>query len=206
MAKMNPGMRMLMMTKAAQGDRMMEPEMRRKRDPRGRYMEDQGEPMMGAYRPWPDPHMPPYLNGAEDDRRMTAAPMRGRNVVNIRDYQDRRIGFAGHDKHSKHHRLDEETARDWVENMHNADPEHPTGAKWPMESVKPFAVKKGYTTPEEQLEFWAVMNMMHSDYCEVAKKHGVSNADFYADMAKAWMDDKDAVEGKTAAYIECCTK
>lgn len=36
---------------------------------------------------------------------------------------------------------------------------------------------------------------------EVAKKYGLGgNAEFYADMAHAWLDDKDAVEDKAAAY------
>lgn len=71
MGKMTTGMRMLAMTKAAQGDRMMEPEMRRRRDSRGRYMEQDGGSRMayegnpgrmeygGEARMWPEPHTPP---------------------------------------------------------------------------------------------------------------------------------------------------
>lgn len=254
MAKMTTGMRMLAMTKAAQGDRMMETEMRRRRDSRGRYMGNDGGARMtyegneSAYRPWPEPHMPPYLDhpGMRDERNMRPGrerrnayeesdmamgdryPMRDRNIVNIRDYQDRRkIGFAAnrmhddddddgereqHHGHAKMHdypmmeQLTEEIATSWVSGLKNTDPEHPIGAKWSMETVKPMAMKHGFTTHEKQLEFWAVMNMMYSDYAETAKKHGVSTMDFYADMAKAWMRDKDAVEHKTAAYIACCTK
>lgn len=103
-------------------------------------------------------------------------------------------------------KLTMEEAAEWVEGMKNTDPDHPTGEKWTMEQIKPIATKHGFTTPDKQIEFWAVMNMMYSDYYETAKKHGVSTMDFYADMAKAWMHDKDAVENKTAAYIEYCTK
>ena len=47
----------------------------------------------------------------------------------------------------------------------------------------------------------AIMCAMYSDFCEVAKKYGLGgNAEFYADMAHAWLDDKDAVEDKAAAY------
>lgn len=102
--------------------------------------------------------------------------------------------------------LTKDEAEEWVEGMKNTDPDHPTGEKWTMEQIKPIATKHGFTSPDKQIEFWAVMNMMYSDYCETAKKHGVSTMDFYADMAKAWMHDKDAVENKTAAYIEYCTK
>jgi hypothetical protein len=44
---------------------------------------------------------------------------------------------------------------------------------------------------------------MASDYGKVAKKYGVDKADFYADLAKAWLDDKDAVPGKAMIYYDC---
>lgn len=294
MGKMSSGMRMMAMAKAGQqsnssgrhmngnysrmGDNT---EMRRRRDSRGRYMEDYGDDRMeydgGAYsrmddehemksrrnssgrymeggtytnyRPWPEPHIPPYLNEpdmrdvrnvrpgrerrsyAQDER--VPVHMRDKNIVNIRDYQDRRkIGFGEnrmhHDSSHKnddedlgemmkgdsHHmgaypmmeQLTQEIATQWVDGMKNSDPEHPTGAKWSKETTKTLAIKHGFNSPESQLEFWAVMNMMYSDYAETAKKHNVSTMDFYADMAKAWMRDKDGVKHKTAAYIACCTE
>ena len=261
MGKMSSGMRMMAMARAQGGNHgnynsmgnggrmsMMDaPEMRRRRDSRGRYMEDDGGSRMAyegnqgryeaAYRPWPEPHMPPYLDkpDMEDnmrpgrERRNQYGEMRDSNVVNIRDYQDkRRIGFGenrmedndGEEDDEKYHhggathnkdyplmdQLTEEVASAWVGNMKNADQEHTTGAKWSRETVKPLAVKHGFTTPEKQLEFWAVMNMMYSDYAETAKKHGVSTLDFFADMTRAWMKDPDAVKHKTAAYIACCTE
>lgn len=232
-----------------QGNYAMDaPEMRRRRDSRGRYMEGEDPRMayegsQSAWRPWPEPNIPPYLDGPEgndrpgrerrDDGRMEHEPymMRDRNVVNIRDYQDkRRIGFGENRMHDgrrhqrdrmeddrqgdahrmgaypMHDHLTHEVAAEWVEDMQNADPDLPRGPKWQMDLIKPLANKHGFTTPDKQIEFWAVMNMMYSDYCETAKKHGVSTMDFYADMAKAWMKDKDAVDNKTLAYIECCTK
>lgn len=45
-----------------------------------------------------------------------------------------------------------------------------------------------------------MMNAMYSDYAAVAKKFGVTSPEFYACMAKAWMEDKDAKEDKTALY------
>lgn len=221
-----------------------EPEMRRRRDSRGRYM-DGGT--SARYMPWPEPHIPPYLDvpdmreernirpGRErrEDPRMAREPvrMRDRNVVNIRDYQDkRRIGFGEnrtedddddeeegdeeirhgglrrHESYPLMEQLTEEMASSWVGKMKNADPEHTTGAKWSRETIKPIAAKHGFTTPEKQLEFWTVMNMMYSDYADIAKKHGVSTLDFFGDMAKAWMKDPDAVKHKTAAYIACCTE
>ena len=264
MGKMSSGMRMMALARAQGGNQGNDmgyggqmtmsnaPEMRRRRDSRGRYMEDQGGNRMAYaengtdWRPWPEPHIPPYLDRSgtmEDniqpgqerrgDAGMQNEPymMRDKNIVNIRDYQDRRrIGFGENRMHygQEHHqdgeahnrgeyqmgsgsgqmdqRLTKEMAVEWVEGMKNTDPEHPTGAKWIMESIKPLAIKNGFSSPEKQMEFWAVMNMMYSDYAETAKKHGVSTMDFFADMAKSWMNDKDAVENKTAAYVKCCTK
>lgn len=39
--------------------------------------------------------------------------------------------------------------------------------------------------------FSVAMNMMYADYCNVAKKMGVDRPEFYAEMAKAFLDDKD---------------
>lgn len=50
------------------------------------------------------------------------------------------------------------------------------------------------------------MNVMYAGYHKVAKKFGVDKANFYACLAKAFIEDPDAVEDKTAAYIEYCTK
>lgn len=168
-----------------------------------------------------------------DERSEHHANMRDKNIVNIHDYQDKRKMGIGENKtyHSgrsiddhdekgdmtegdAHHmgaypmmeQLTQESATAWVEGMKNSDPEHPTGAKWSQETTKFLAIKHGFNTPASQLEFWAVMNMMYSDYAETAKKHNVSTMDFYADMAKAWMRDKDGVKHKTAAYIACCTE
>ena len=52
-------------------------------------------------------------------------------------------------------------------------------------------------------EFWAALNLIYSDYVKVAKKFNVgSNIDFYVDMAKAFLDDKDAGPDKLAKYFQ----
>lgn len=53
--------------------------------------------------------------------------------------------------------------------------------------------------------WYAAVNMMRSDYCMVARKHGVDKPEFYADMAQAFLLDKDAgePEEKIAAYYHC---
>ena len=48
--------------------------------------------------------------------------------------------------------------------------------------------------------------MMYSDYCKVAEKVGASSMDFYAYMAKAFLDDKDAADNKYGRYWACVVK
>ena len=262
---MNPGMKMLALAKTTQGGRMGNdhstrmggynremndsPEMRRRRDDKGRYMEgDSGADM--AYRPWPEPHMPPYLDRPEsrrmnDDRQMTDKPyqMRDRNIVNIRDYQDRRqnIGFRqmydeeepemrqngrryapdrammhyGEDRQQEHmmghaeghgngEYLTKDEAEEWVAGMKGADGSK--GGRWKLQEIKQYAGNFGIQGEEKIVEFFAVMNAMYTDYCKVAKKFGVDKVEFYADLAKAFMADKDAMPGKVKTYFECIAK
>lgn len=44
---------------------------------------------------------------------------------------------------------------------------------------------------KEKYKHYLAMNMVYSDYCKVAKKYGVDTPEFYADMAKAFLRDKD---------------
>jgi hypothetical protein len=97
-----------------------------------------------------------------------------------------------------------EMAMEWVDGMSGEDPAKPTGGKWTPEQVKPVATKYGIPTEGDRFwEFYAVMNAMYSDYYVVAKKHNALNADFFADMAMAFISDKDAVENKAVVYYEC---
>lgn len=95
-------------------------------------------------------------------------------------------------------KLDEHTAKEWVSGMQNAD--GTTGPHWTMEQTKQVAAQKGVTC--DPLEFWIAMNMVYSDYFGVAKKFNINNTDFYVELAKAFLDDKDAGEGKLARYYE----
>lgn len=101
-------------------------------------------------------------------------------------------------------RLDKETAEKWVRNMRNEDPNRRSGARWSMEELKPMALKFGIKPESEEfVEFYAMVNAMYSDYSDVAKKFNITSPEYYGMMAKAWMDDKDAVPNKTAMYYEC---
>ena len=58
----------------------------------------------------------------------------------------------------------------------------------------------------ESVELYAVLNALYSDCDHVLKKHGISNIDVYVDLAKAWIEDKDAVPNKALMYYECIVK
>lgn len=95
-------------------------------------------------------------------------------------------------------------AEEWVESMQNEDEAKPMGGKYDMEKAKAMARKIGVSTAGQRfVEFYAIVNAMYSDYHQVAMKHGVDNADFYADLAKAWLEDADAVQNKARVYYDC---
>lgn len=98
-------------------------------------------------------------------------------------------------------------AENWVAGMQNEDAAKPRGGKWTPDQVKPYAQKNGIRTDGAKIyEFWAVMNAMYSDYYETAKRYNVATPDFFADMAKAFLMDKDALEGKAARYYRDIVK
>lgn len=94
--------------------------------------------------------------------------------------------------------FEREEAMQWADRMQNADGS--TGPHWPMEQTTAVMVSKGYHY--DPAVWYAAMNMVYSDYFSVAKKHGVNTVEFYADMAEAFLDDKDAgdPEEKISAY------
>lgn len=96
--------------------------------------------------------------------------------------------------------LTKQDAQIWVGSLLGADGTR--GARWSMADVRSLAEQRGYTTEAELVTFWAVMNLLRADFAEVAKHWGVNNAEFYADMARAWINDPDAVEDKAGAYLE----
>lgn len=136
-----------------------------------------------------------------------------------------RIGFAmpaemntGYKTDASHHRMDEmehrrghkmaghgegsmafteEMAEEWTSGMKNKDGSR--GPHWKLEDVqKVMSQRKIHKDP---MEFFAVLNAVYSDYCAVAKKHGVNTMDFYVDMACAWLDDEDAHPDKATIYF-----
>ena len=114
------------------------------------------------------------------------------------------VSMSGGSHRSGHHKLTREMAEEWVDSMEGSDPAKPHGGKWTMDQIKPIAQKYGVPTEGDRfVEFWAVMNALYSDYYAVAKKYNMLNPDFFADMAMAFINDKDAVKNKAAVYYEC---
>lgn len=50
------------------------------------------------------------------------------------------------------------------------------------------------------MEFWVVINSLYSDYDQALKKNNASTLEMYACLAKAWIEDQDAVPNKAAVY------
>lgn len=98
--------------------------------------------------------------------------------------------------------LTDEMADEWMHGLHNED--GTKGAHWTKDQVKQVMNQKGIKA--DPTEVYAVMNALYADYCSVFKKHGVNTIDFYVDMTSAWLNDKDAKEGKTARYFQYITK
>lgn len=78
----------------------------------------------------------------------------------------------------------------WKSIMHNEDGTR--GEHFRPEQVRMACQQTGIDYEEfgEHI-FSLAMNMMYSDYCKVAKKYGIDHPEFYADLAKAFLRDKD---------------
>lgn len=92
--------------------------------------------------------------------------------------------------------LTKEQAIGWVSFMENADGTR--GGHWSMEETEVIRMQRGIDC--DSVMFFAAMNMMYSDYCRAAEKTGAASIDFYAYMAKAFLDDQDAAPNKLARY------
>lgn len=97
--------------------------------------------------------------------------------------------------------MTEANAETWAAHMVNED--GTTGPHWGVDQTTAVAESMGMTWEKVSRPcWWITMNMMYSDYSSVAEKYGVSIAEFYADMARAFLMDKDGpgAKKKLAAY------
>lgn len=151
------------------------------------------------------PYMPPERYGQ---------PVHRQNVTDMRYYRTRShmddhtekaqhdkgmIGFGGQDEQGK--KLTKEKAEKWVKHMRSG--EH-KGGMWNFDDAKELAKEYGIEDGQELVDFYAALNMMHSDYNEIAKEYGVDREDFYAALACAFLYDNDGKPPteKLAAYYK----
>lgn len=127
-------------------------------------------------------------------------PMSLHSIEKLNALYKAKRNLNGHEAHRC--RLSREEAHEWVQHMEHED--GTKGQHWSYEQTTQVLKNKGYDI--NCAEWYAIMNAMHADYCEVAKMFGVDNIDFYAAMAKAWLCDDDAVEDKARQYWEHVAK
>lgn len=98
--------------------------------------------------------------------------------------------------------IDRQQAQEWVRKMKHSDGS--SGEHWTYDQTH--QVMKQRSIDCDPTEFYATMNMLWSDYGVIAKKFGTDNVDYWAEMAKAFLNDKDAAKDKLALYYECIVK
>jgi hypothetical protein len=175
---------------------------------RDRDMDDYGMPK-GDYRRYGGA-MPPMRDYNDYDMR---GDMRGRDYGDYemhdmrgRDYADYGMDYGMRDYgEMEYGKMSHKDIENWKRHMKNQD--GTMGEHFKKEQVMQAARQIG-VNPEEYGEhiFPLVMNMMYSDYCAVAKKFGLDRPDFYAEMAKAFLNDKDfsgEPEEKVWLYYQC---
>lgn len=127
----------------------------------------------------------------------------GYAIGNEMEYRPGASRSGGHASTNQRPTLTKEMAEMWAAGMVNADGSK--GPHWSMDQVKQFMQQKKIA--EDPVKVWLAMNAEYSDRSKVNEKHGIHNMDFYLDSAMAfWLEDKDAVDDKLAAYYEHVVK
>lgn len=92
----------------------------------------------------------------------------------------------------------DDDARRWTEHMENDDGS--MGAHWTLEQTT--AVANSIGVHVDPWIWFAALNMEYSDNFDVAQKYGLDRPEYYADLAKAFLFDKDGggPEAKIAGY------
>ena len=92
----------------------------------------------------------------------------------------------------------EDDARRWTEHMENDDGS--MGAHWTLEQTT--AVANSIGVHVDPWIWFAALNMEYSNNFDVAQKYGLDRPEYYADLAKAFLFDKDGggPEAKIAGY------
>lgn len=146
-----------------------------------------------------DPYPIPRYPDVEYGRRMPQIGFSQNGEWDKRSGQYERGGADNRSIKMPRQHLTHDEAEEWCDSMVNAD--GTKGCHWTLEQTQDVAKQRNITCDPN--DFWAVMNMMYSDYCQVAKRQSVDTPGFYADMAKAFLEDADAADGKAYLYWDC---
>lgn len=109
-----------------------------------------------------------------------------------------------HQESRRHISMDKDTAMLWVDNMVDSDGVH--GGKYSWHQAQQYAMNMGYTGQQRLLEFYWAMNAMYADFHKVGKKFGVDKPEFYAHLAKCFIEDPDAKDNKVEEYVKHIVK
>ena len=120
--------------------------------------------------------------------------------MNQREGSQRQIGFQTNEQKP----LDKETVTRWVEEME--DGEGVRGGKYTWHQAQQYAMNMGITGQQRLMEFYWAMNAMYADYHHVGKKFGVDKPEFYAHLAKCFLEDPDAKGNKVEEYVKHVVK
>lgn len=183
-----------------------DPEARRRRDSRGRYalnlMDDDDEPEMRS-QTWFPPmgNIPPmgnmYPTGMHPGN--SYGDIYAHGSIYAPGAMNKPMGMQG----DMNQPVDERTARMWVQDM-----KQPAGGK-PMPAFKleeSETLRKAHCPQCDMWEFFVALNMRYSDEFKVAKQFGVDRPDYYAALAKSFLEDDDAGPNKLRKYMSIIPK
>lgn len=177
------------------------PEMRQRRDSRGRYMTGtydmyDEQPMIGFDRDEYRSRSLMPMEYGENRSRMSAYDgdiyAKGSIVMSPNRMKNGMMNDGGYQE------MDEMTAMKMVKKMQNEDGTR--GGHFKYDQTE--EMRKQLCPDCDQNEFFLAMNMMYSDYCNVAKQMGIDKPEYYAHMAKAFICDKDAKDHKLQRYFD----
>ena len=104
-----------------------------------------------------------------------------------------------HEKNKSKYLTDEQIKM-WVNNFENED--GTTGEHWNIETTTNAGNKYGINFNEiRPIEFWLILNMKYSDMYSLAIKYNINSVEFYVDLVKCFINDKDTINYKEKLYI-----
>lgn len=125
-------------------------------------------------------------------------------VEEVGEYADTICKLEKLHRHTGTHEAEftQKDAREWTQRMENED--GTTGAHWTMAQTEAVAENIGLPQEIPRWAFGVAMNMMYSDYYGVAQQFGINRPEFYAELAKAFLYDRDGPgpEKKLMRYYE----